>query len=307
MKILFINNVPKKDEADYLGDSIFHGLKKLFGSNVIDYPKNNIMYQNYVNSSIIDKSKMAARGFTLYGTLDDDYVDRDDIPKKIENQYFDLIICTRPDFGLKYWDLISQHYSKNKIIFLDGMDPEHIYIDLLDKGLYFKRELYNLGKHYGYDDNVIKPISFGFPKEKIQQKINKTQIKATVVPGRPHTYVFHNENDYYQDYNLSLFGETKKKGGWDCLRHYEIIGSNCVPLWGDIKQCPERICMTLPKADIINVFDLFMKHGFNWWTHGEGWERYCEFHSKITNHFVNNCTTEHVVKYMLDTHRQVTY
>jgi hypothetical protein len=307
MKILFIKSLINNDDADYLGDSVFHGLKKLFGSDVIDYPKNNIMYRDYVNFSIIDKSKMAARGFTLYGILDDDQVDRDDIPKKIKNQYFDLIIYVRPDFGLKHWDLISQYYSKNKVIFLDGMDPEHIYIDLLDKGLYFKRELYNLGKHYGYDDNIIKPISFGFPQEKIQKKIEKTQVKATVIPGVSQTYVFTEEQAYYNDYGQSMFAETIKKGGWDCLRHYEIIGCNSLPLWIDIKKCPERICTTLPKADIINLFDLFMKHGFNWWTYGEGWERYWEFHYKITNHFANNCTTEHVVKYMLDTHRQAIY
>lgn len=307
MKILFVKNVPGENDGDYLGDSVFHGLKKLLGPNVIDSPKNNIMYKDFVESNITDKSKMPARGFTLYGNLGDDCNERNDIDSKIKSKYFDLIIFVRPDFGLKYWDLVSKHYSKNQIIFLDGMDPEHIYINLLNKGLYFKRELYDLGKYYGYDDSIIKPISFGYPAEKIQKRILKNKILATVVPGRLETYIFQNENDYYQDYNQSLFGETKKKGGWDCLRHYEILGSNCVPLWGDIKQCPEKICTTLPKSLIIKTFDSFMENGLEWWTHGIGWETYCELQEKMINHFKNNCTTEHVAKYLLDTHIQTTY
>lgn len=41
------------------------------------------------------------------------------------------------------------------------------------------------------------------------------------------TYIFENEEEYYNDYKKSLFAITRKKGGWDCMRHYEILACGC--------------------------------------------------------------------------------
>ena len=38
-----------------------------------------------------------------------------------------------------------------------------------------------------------------------------------------------NESDYYKDYQRSYFAITCKKGGWDCLRHYEILANAVSP------------------------------------------------------------------------------
>jgi hypothetical protein len=34
--------------------------------------------------------------------------------------------------------------------------------------------------------------------------------------------------------------QLQKKGGWDCLRHYEIIGNGCMPYFENIEKCPKK-------------------------------------------------------------------
>ncbi len=79
---------------------------------------------------------------------------------------------------------------------------------------------------------LINPISFSIPAEKIVQDVPvKTKMYATVIPGVASTYKFHTEELYYKDYQTSCFAITKKKAGWDCLRHYEILANGCIPLF----------------------------------------------------------------------------
>ncbi|GBF98956.1 hypothetical protein Rsub_12602 [Raphidocelis subcapitata] len=78
----------------------------------------------------------------------------------------------------------------------------------------------------------------------------KSQNFSTVVPGLQSTYKFRAdasqpprevlaaEAGYYADMARSLFAVTYKKGGWDCLRHPEIVASGALPLFTDIKGLP---------------------------------------------------------------------
>ena len=66
------------------------------------------------------------------------------------------------------------------------------------------------------------PISFSMPPEKIVEKIpEKTRVVAHIIPGNSSTYIYDSEESYYQGYKESFFGITMKKGGWDCMRHYD--------------------------------------------------------------------------------------
>ena len=47
--------------------------------------------------------------------------------------------------------------------------------------------------------------------------------------------------------------QVKRKGGWDCLRHYEIMGNSCIPLFEDIQNAPRFTMMKLPKALLTKV------------------------------------------------------
>ena len=52
-------------------------------------------------------------------------------------------------------------------------------------------------------------------------------------------YAFSTEDDYRQNLSESRFGITTKRGGWECLRHYEIAASAAIPCFKDLTSKPE--------------------------------------------------------------------
>ena len=77
-----------------------------------------------------------------------------------------------------------------------------------------------------------------------QQVIQKTAPPYAVFgpqilgPAARQLYVFSNEENYYNDMSSSWFGLTCMKGGWDSLRHYEIMASGTCLLFRDYKDKP---------------------------------------------------------------------
>ena len=51
---------------------------------------------------------------------------------------------------------------------------------------------------------------------------------------------------YYEQYSRSLFATTTRKGGWDCLRHYEILKNNCLPFFPKIEEKPRLTMFNYP-------------------------------------------------------------
>lgn len=95
----------------------------------------------------------------------------------------------------------------------------------------------------------IHPISFSIPEEYIGAVVpSKEKPFGSIIPGNLSTYVFETEEQYYDDMRHSMYCLTFKKGGWDCLRHLEILASGCVPLWTDIQQCPSSSAVAYPKG-----------------------------------------------------------
>jgi len=100
---------------------------------------------------------------------------------------------------------------------------------------------------------MLHPITFSIPKEKISENNNvKTKILSNLIPGDNSTYIYNTEEEYYNEYKKSYFAITKKKAGWDCMRHYEILANGCIPYFIDIEECPTNTMYLLPK-------DLFIK------------------------------------------------
>ena len=64
----------------------------------------------------------------------------------------------------------------------------------------------------------------------------KKYLLASLIPGDMTTYIFnkYKEVEYNKMYQDSRFALTKKKGGWDCLRHYEILMNGCIPLFENL-------------------------------------------------------------------------
>lgn len=109
------------------------------------------------------------------------------------------------------------------------------------------------------DENIF-PISFSIPEEKIVTSIpNKINILAHYLPNGvgESSYIYNNENEYYNDYKNSLFAVTRKKSGWDCMRHYEILACGCIPYFIDLNQCPENTLINFPKQIILNTNKIY--------------------------------------------------
>jgi hypothetical protein len=252
MKILFISSSNVKQDSrpnNYMHDIVLHGLREIYGNSVIDYPGVWYMYRDEVKKRNYDIGNLWGKGFTLYNLLSNyQQIDRADIENKIKTNYFDFIIFGSIDKVQLFFDIAIN--SKSKIIFVDGNDSPFINEQITDKGVYFKRELIS--------DNIknVYPINFAIPKEKIVHTINPKPLNmlAPLIPGKYSTYIYENEQEYYQSYQNSIFALTYKKMGWDSLRHYEILMNGCIPLFLNIDKCPEKILTNLPKKLLSEIF-----------------------------------------------------
>jgi hypothetical protein len=248
MRILFISN---NNQNDFLSDAVFHGLKSNPENEVVDLNQLWYMYNDIDKSSLVNK--FHGRGFTYYASLQNDHVDRTNIIEKIKNRYFDRVVYGNVYRCLDLFDLVSEIYPQDQIILLDGQDESTINESMVNKGKYFKRELTELdSQKYPY----VRPISFAFPYTKLQSSVpTKEKLLAQIIPGVMHTFIYNDEESYYNDYRESMFAYTWKKSGWDCLRHYEILGNDCIPIFLDIKHCPKTNCTTLPKDLLMEYYE----------------------------------------------------
>jgi hypothetical protein len=260
VRVLFLTD----DREDYLADGILHGLKQISSLQVTDYPKKNCLYE-----SALPQEPFAVRGggFSLYRLLKDvpDSFDRAHIQQKLEKEWFDLIVISNI---WRQWGLLVQWErllnSDCKLAILDGDDDERFYpssttrirdfgptrwLDKLinrDDTIYFKREWTNRTKQWPYSC-VIKKLSFSIPAEKIRSTLLKKtrlfpnhivdQEVSNLVGGQTH-YAFSSEDGYRQNLAESRFGITTKRGGWECLRHYEIAANGAIPCFRNLTEKP---------------------------------------------------------------------
>lgn len=293
MNVLFTKSLIRGQ--DYLYDSVFHGMRSLLGDSVIDAPHMWYMYKESFKTQ--DKSQILIqnKGFTLYGILDDIPVDRTDVVGKIRKKYYDLIVIGNLEYSTPYLEEIFANYQPHQIVILDSRDGSVIHKSFLNKAIYFKREFY-------YGPSGVYPISFSFPREKLQNKMEKTRLFSIIDPRYRETYIYDTEESYYADYGSSYFGVTMKKAGWDCMRHYEIIACNSVPLFLDIESCPANICTTLPKGLLVDVVQTFRDRKPEWFFTKDGADYYTHMKEQIYGKFINNCLTETSAKSIIDKH-----
>ncbi len=275
MKALYIS---QGQFNDYQCDILFHGLRTVLGNDLVDVNRIWAMY------------KAGGGGYTLYGLLpDDSNVDRSDIVNKIRNKYFDVIIYGSIWHSMDFWDEVSAYYPANKIAFVDGLDDDaRVMIQLAGKGIYFKREPRG-------PEMQRFPIQFGIPAEKIQPiNVNKIRVMAPLDPEDRSTYGYLTEKSYYEMYALSYFGKTMKKGGWDCLRHYEIIACGCLPYFIGIEDAPSQTMEFLPRPELLRART--MKDNWNSTMHDE----WLSLMTNLQATLLEYMTTEAVAKRLLE-------
>ena len=289
LKILFISH---GDHIDYMPDTLLHGLYNTEGIELTHSAESPYMYkENHIHKA---SRRIHGFAFTLYGLLPEYKNDNCSISEKIKDRYFDYIIYGSIYRCKDYMDLVLEHYPKNRICFVNGED---MYRDTddgrRDDILYFKREI-------TYNREITSkflPISFSIPEEKIIKDVStitKVRRNAIVQPCYNRKYIYREEADYYKDYQDSYFGTTRKKLGWDCLRHYEILANYCVPYFRHIEGCPEHTLTHLPKS---MLFDIMLTYERNL-PIDEG--VYKDWVNYLFQHTKDHLTTVKMVKYLLE-------
>ena len=102
----------------------------------------------------------------------------------------------------------------------------------------------------------VYSLSYGIPDECMVSEIpKKKRFLAPYIPGSKYTFGVGQEEEYYQMYRDSMFAITQKKGGWDCLRHYEIMANGCMPIFMGLDKCPEATLHGFPKELVKGAMD----------------------------------------------------
>jgi hypothetical protein len=286
MKILYITNhidIAKASGGfinDYQNDLVFYGLRELFGDDVVDSTQIISLYKEYEDK--IHPQHLWG-GMTTFWLIGDNNIDRTNIEEKIKDRYYDLIIYGAIKRCKNYYDLVSKHYPANKVILIDGNDESDLN-PLYHKHLYFKRELVENHKN-------LLPITFGIPTDKLATTtVLKTQEYATCIPGQQDTYIFKEEKPYYEDYQKSYYGVTMKKAGWDCMRHYEILGNYCMPYFIGLENCPKDTLASFPKELLLEGRNL--ANNFDE-------QKYFNILNEVFEYTKNNLTTKNLANYIL--------
>ena len=246
-RILFLT----ESREDYLADSLLHGLISL-GHEVTDYPRKDILYRHSNPSLSIPGLSVRGHGFTLYGSLDDRNLDRTLITQRLEQKLFDLVIVGQ--IWRQWGQLLdlAPLLQTLPVVLLDGDDDTRLFYRSgtrlrrfgwqpfpirSRRCYYFKRELQVESLNEPLCQ--VLPISFSIPAEKIRpiDLAQKSQRFAThcvdhevaLNTGLHISYAFDSEDAYYDDLQTSRYAVTTKRGGWDCLRHYEIAAAGALP------------------------------------------------------------------------------
>ncbi len=117
---------------------------------------------------------------------------------------------------------------------------------------------------------------------------DKKYVVAPLIPGDASNYLFGAGEDtkYYNMYNNSAFALTKKKGGWDCLRHYEILANGCIPIFEDLNKCPADTLSSFPKELLAETYKTLLP----WKNAEEQREAYNVHSAKLLEFAKTNCS-----------------
>lgn len=292
LKVLFINNFA---QPDYLSNMLYIGLANKQDVELYTYaaPFHLINGIGWDDKFIVNskwEGVVKVPGFTICGKVNKgpiiDFAEG--IVNKIQNHFYDKIVYSSIWRDRMFFQDVVKAYNKKDIIMIDGDDHDLIIDVIADKGIYFKRELH-------VDRSDIKPIAMAIPDSILQldSTPTKTQLFATVYPGRPETYIFKTEQSYFENYQKSYFGTTFKKGGWDCLRHYEIIGNKCIPYFIGLESCPKNTLFNWPKKLILKTNE-YAKNNI-------APQEYNELLEELYCYAKQNMTTSALAKYVIET------
>jgi len=305
MKIVLINSAKGED---YLAD--------LFISSILCLSKLQI-YTDYIPPYIFEdyprRHALYGKGFTAFCSVPSRMRNSSNLVTLSKSQLLsflqseknnDLVIVFTSIWrrSEELYKLLpySEQLENVKIIVLDGEDHQRLHKCSAERVLYYKRELTDLS-------TGILPISFCFPPTSLPFLTkgrdyipDKTAILASCDPRFRASYTFQSESQYYRQYASSLFAVTTKKGGWDCMRHYEILANHCVPYFPNIISKPRSTMHSYPVDLQIEANSLYEAVAVGEEALGEYfWLKYTKVLRKFMDYFYSRCISTEYINILL--------
>jgi hypothetical protein len=244
IKILFITH----PYPNYVPDLLLHGLRKILGPDLVDFPRKDCVYAGILGLGICPENQKCPNRFPS----DRDIIDREDIPQKIVNGVFKYVIC-----DIRAVSVLQNIVSKLPpgLVLIDGEDhpakiPQGPYVvcrretDGTDRSIplpmALPEEIYNWIRNF---DTVEKTYSIGFlgsvgqldGKRKsfidaVAKYYPDTLLSTTAVPSddNPYPAVRFGRNDYYLNLQKCKIVLNLKGAGYDTFRFWENSACNAV-------------------------------------------------------------------------------
>jgi hypothetical protein len=86
MRILFATH----PYPNYVPDLLLHGLRKLMGPDVVDFPRKDCLYEGILGLGVCPPDQRCPGWFPDDGPMG---IDRDDIWTKLRHGYYDMVVC----------------------------------------------------------------------------------------------------------------------------------------------------------------------------------------------------------------------
>lgn len=110
------------------------------------------------------------------------------------------------------------------------------------------------------------PLPYAIPDKYILSEMPVKNVRDADMPvgtRSSHRFGAGQENEYLEIYKNAYFAKTCKKGGWDCLRHYEILANGTIPEFADLESAPIKTMISFPKDLVINANNELKSHKDN--------------------------------------------
>lgn len=218
------------------------GFRDLLGDNAIDYPKRNLLYNNWTDK---DKLKMYGRGFTVLSQPLRDVADRSITGR------FDFVIYLGPrclrypeHHGLAGGTFYEARHDARTVHKSCTSLPMKISGQTLEESPIFRFSPGGKVVNLFAEHPAWTALPLGIPRRAVMPiHFNRSQIHPTVMPvehGGASKYVHSTEKSYYAELNRCWFGPTCRKQRWDALRHYEILAAGACLVFKNYDKKPPR-------------------------------------------------------------------
>lgn len=242
MKIAFLTH----SYPNYVPDLLLHGLRKLLGPSVVDFPRKDCLYQGVLGLGVCPENQLCPGWFPP----DEGAIDRNDMTAKLNNNVFDLIVSdirALPEIR----NLAPK--SKTKLVIIDGEDHPipiatgpHVICRRETDGSDFSiplpmglpEEILNWISTY---DDLPKKYSIGFLgstqdgkrrqiAETIAAHFPDALLEATTVPSDedPNPSGRFGRDDYYRQLQQCRMVLSLAGAGYDTFRFWENAACNAV-------------------------------------------------------------------------------